>query len=294
MTEAFPLAHLFLSAAPLPPSARTAVDCSALEASLRGYLEAGRRAWPDVAYEDADFVRYLAAFASAAEAPPVAYAGDLVLAFACSRGDARAITAFHRTYSGVISRVLSRRGADAGQAEDALQAVHERLLVGSPDAAPKISEYRGLGPLRSWVSTTAATTLLMLRRAVERRREQSADERAGISLIAEADPELGYLKERYKAQVHDAIVVALGTLGDRERTLLRLHLGQQMSIDQLGALYRVNRATAARWLASARKLILERARAELQSRLNLSESECNSIVALVRSQLDVSILQHLP
>ena len=70
---------------------------------------------------------------------------------------------------------------------------------------PKIAEYKGTGPLKSWISTTAATTLSMMRRAAGRRREQQAD--SAIAELAEhADPELRFLKEHYKAEIAVAIV----------------------------------------------------------------------------------------
>ncbi|HET9955384.1 MAG TPA: sigma-70 family RNA polymerase sigma factor [Polyangiaceae bacterium] len=290
MDRGYELALAFCAAAQL---GEADPDLALIEAELQVRWEAARSAWPELELEIWDFVRHLGRASAAGVLPPLANTADLALALSCARGQTRAIAIFHRAYGEVISRVLSRRGANAGLAEDAAQLVHERLLVGSAAVPPKIWEYRGQGPLRSWVSTAAATTLLQLRRSADRRREHSVEEDNSGELVAELDPELGYLKERYKTHVHDAIVAALGQLGDRERTLLRLHLGQRMSIDQLGAMYRVNRATAARWLAAARAFLVERARGELKTRLRISDSECNSIVALVRSQLDVSILQHL-
>jgi RNA polymerase sigma-70 factor, ECF subfamily len=286
-----PLAALFQASAP-SCAELTSEQLRALESALHQYLDAARQARPELAFDDGDFVRYVAARASAGVVPPSAHAAELLLAFACSRGDARALAAFHDAYAAVIGRVLARRGANGELGDDAAQIVHERLLVGVNGAPPKLREYRGHGPLRSWVSTTAATTLLMMQRAKSRLREQA--ERDSIAPLAEyVDPELGYLKEHYRAHVRDAIVEALTKLGDRERTLLRLHLGQQLSIDQLGAVYRVNRATAARWLAAARQELVDGARAALRARFGLSESECDSIVALVRSQLDVSIVRYL-
>ena len=52
--------------------------------------------------------------------------------------------------------------------------------------------------------------------------------------IAEQDPELDYLRSRYRQQFHDAFVVALGALEDRDRTILRLHLVDGMNIDAIG------------------------------------------------------------
>jgi RNA polymerase sigma-70 factor (ECF subfamily) len=291
MNAPAPLATQFLAAVRVCPEV-SSEERARLDMALRQYLDAARHARPELVFDDADFVRYLAERTGEGEVPPVAHAGDFALAFACTRGDPRALAAFHAAYSAVIGRVLARRGAGPELGEDAAQTVHERLLVGGSGAPPKIGEYRGSGPLRSWVSTMAATTLLMMQRAKSRRREQSHED--SVSPLADhVDPELGYLKERYRAHVQDAIVESLAKLGDRERTLLRLHLGQQMSIDQLGVMYRVNRATAARWLAAARRGLVEGVRTALRTRLGLSESECNSVVALVRSQLAVSIVRHL-
>ncbi len=192
----------------------------------------------------------------------------------------------------MIARVLARRHAATDMAKDATQLVHQRLLVAEPGQTPEIAKYRGTGPLRSWVSTTAATTLLMMQRSAGRRREEQQDSSV-IVAVKDADPELQYLKERYKVEMEEALVRALGGLGDRERTLLRLHLGERMSIDHIGSMYQVNRATAARWLVRARQALLDATRHEIQARLRVSSSECDSIVALVRSQLDVSILRHL-
>jgi RNA polymerase sigma-70 factor (ECF subfamily) len=66
-----------------------------------------------------------------------------------------------------------------------------------------------------------------------------------------------------------------------------------MSIDRLGIMYGVNRATAARWLASARGKLLETTCAEICRGLRVSKSECDSILNLVQSQLDVSVARHL-
>ena len=263
-----------------------------LEAALRAYVDEARAAWPGFGVDDSELVRYLAARSVGGKVPPAQHAGDLLLACACARGVPPAIEAFHQRYSGVIGRVLTRRRASTDMAEDAVQIVLERLLVAQPDAAPKIAEYKGSGALRSWVATTTATTLLMMRRTAERRRE--ADD-AGFfaSLARDTDPEMLYMKERYKAELEEAIAGALTRLSDRERTLLRLHLGERMSIDELGTMYRVNRATAARWLAAARESLVTGARDALRERLQLSDRECDSIAALVQSDLQVSIARRL-
>jgi RNA polymerase sigma-70 factor (ECF subfamily) len=143
------------------------------------------------------------------------------------------------------------------------------------------------------VAAAAATTLMMMRRAAERRREEAPESGTLAGAVGEADPELRYIKERYRQELESSVEHALRSLGDRERALLRLHLSERMSIDQLGVIYGVNRATAARWLAAARTAVMTRTRDDLRARLGLSPSECRSIMALVRSRLDISIVKHL-
>jgi RNA polymerase sigma-70 factor (ECF subfamily) len=264
-----------------------------IEPDLRAYVEAARAAWPGFGVEEAELVQYLADRGDGTKLPPLAHAGDLVLACACARGVPAAIEAFHGRYRTVIARVLSRRRASADLAEDVVQIVLERLLVAAPGQAPKIAEYKGRGSLKSWVSTAAATTLLMMRRATGRRSEQQEEPEFFAEIGRSLDPELLYMKERYKVEIEGAVTRALDGLGDRERALLRLHLGQHMSIDELGAMYKVNRATAARWLATARESLVASARDDLRARLGLSDSERESLAALVQSELHVSIARRL-
>ncbi len=265
--------------------------------ALAHYVTSARAAWPGLAVDADALARYVAARARGpgpGGLPPLAHAADMCLAFACAHRVPGAVEAFHAAYDRVIARVLSRRRAQADVADDAAQTVHERLLVAPPGALPKIAEYAGAGALKSWVSTTAATTVLMMHRAAARRREDGeAQEGPGAPVAATPQPDLAYMKARYKSELEEAIVAALAGLGDRERTLLRLHLGEHVSIDRIGAMYNVDRSTAARWLTAARASLIAAARGEAQGRLRLGESECDSIAALVQSELHVSIARLL-
>jgi RNA polymerase sigma-70 factor (ECF subfamily) len=203
------------------------------------------------------------------------------------------VRAFQKTYRSTIARVLGRRTAQRELAEDAAQIVYERLLVGSAGKFAKLADYRGAGPLHSWVAASVATTVLTLQRAQARRREQPQNDPASEeSPGRDPDRELAYLEIHYKPQLEAAIVRALSRLDHRERTLLRLHL-RGMSLEQLAATYLVSRATLARWLAAARRRLAEATKQELRACLRVSDSEFESIVGLVRSQLDVSLARHL-
>lgn len=270
-----------------------AADRAGLQLALEEYLTAARSQWAEFSIEDDEFTRFLAASAKGGSLPPVAHAADLFLACACARGIPSAILAFRRSYGTVIDGVLLQRNAAQHLADDARQILEQRLLIGDgPGARPKIADYRGLGPLKSWVASSAARVLSTLRRSASRKRE-IAEPTSDFQFGVELDPELLYLKQRYGSEVQRAIVEALDELSARDRTLLRLHLVERATIDVLGGMYAVNRATAARWLAAARRSLAESARSKLRARLQLTESQCDSLVALVDSELHVSVLRHL-
>jgi RNA polymerase sigma-70 factor, ECF subfamily len=251
-----------------------------------------RRRWPAFAVPVRELAAYLRERSGPAGLPPLAHAGDLLLACACMRGEQAALQVFQQLYDPIVSRVCSRRRVDPALADDARQALYERLLVSRNGQPPRVADYRGQGRLEGWVATAASTTLLMMQRAAGRRREQPESSTSG-ELAGALDPELEFIRARYKTELEEAIAGALQELGDRERTLLRLHLGERLSIDTLGAMYGVNRATAARWLVAARQTLLERARAAMRARLGSSDAELESLGVLLQSQLHVSLARRL-
>jgi len=107
------------------------------------------------------------------------------------------------------------------------------------------------------------------------------------------DPALEELKTRYRAELADAFRAALAELPARDRTLLRYQLVDGSTIDEIGSIYKVHRATAARWIAQIRDGLVERTRALIAESLGVDTAEAASIVRLVQSQLDVSVIRHL-
>jgi hypothetical protein len=97
------------------------------------------------------------------------------------------------------------------------------------------------------------------------------------------------VKSRYRDSFQRALKHAIHALPARERNLLRLQLVGRCSIDQLGRMYLVHRATAARWLENARNRVFESVRQQMKLEHHLSDGEFDSIARGVRSQLDLSI-----
>jgi RNA polymerase sigma-70 factor (ECF subfamily) len=280
-----PLSRAFVARLPAPAPAT-----AELEAALEGVCAAARAAWPELAVPDDVFLAFLAARTPAGD-PLTALArlraADLYLACACLEGQDAAVRALHARYFPRVHTALRRTGLAEAAAADLAQILLEDLLIGR-GRAPKLAGYAGRGDLQGWLCVTAIREARhQLRR--DGRTPVVGDDDLAEHAAAPDDHALQHLKQTYQAEFREAFRAALASLGERERNLLRYQLLDGLSIDEIGALHRVHRATAARWLVHARAQVFERTQAHLMQRLGVSGRETESIIRLIRSQLDVSI-----
>jgi RNA polymerase sigma-70 factor, ECF subfamily len=211
------------------------------------------------------------------------HAGDLWIAYGCVTQHAPALAALEKKYVPDIRSAL-RRSFDAGLAEDAELRLMDKLLYGRDDKM--LASYAGRGGLTSWLRAAAIRTAIDLMRA---RREHPTD-LATLAMVAGAsDPMFAALKQRYREEFRVAFGAAAEQLTDRERALLRYRYLDGLSIDEIGVLYRVHRSTVARWVEAIREGLFDGTRARLVDQLDVSESEIDSILRLIDSQLEFSI-----
>lgn len=282
------LAQAFLSAREglAPPE-----PLPALEARLVRALEVARATWPTVALDSAHFTAHLARHLPPdrpLEALEQLHLGDLYLACACTQGVPAALAAFESRFLPEVARAVARMKLPPSTVDELCQQLRQKMLVSTPDAPARLAAYPGTGPLSGWVRAAALWLALDLQR--RNAGESSADDSA-LPLLVEPgdDPELAYLKRTYRAEFNAAFAQALTVLAPRQRNVLRLKFLDGLSIDQLGALYSVHRATAARWVAAAQEALLEETRRLLTERLRLTHTQLDSVLRLISSQLDVNL-----
>jgi RNA polymerase sigma-70 factor (ECF subfamily) len=241
----------------------------------------GRARWPGIRLEREVFERFLV------ERGPVSglHGADLYLACACAEGDAAALLVFERDLMSQVPLFLSRLPAPTVQ--EVQQLLRERLLVSGPGKRAQIADYAGRGPLAGWLRIAALRAAGNLRRDGQVR--EAHEELSPATPAIGADPELAFLKGHYRPAFERAFGEAFQTLTVEERNVLRLHFLDGLNIDRIGALFQVHRATAARWLASARERLMEETRRKAQAALGISPAELDSLLGLVRSQLGVSL-----
>ena len=294
------LVRPFLDAAPAPvrPVLEAIPD---LDRRLWTIVAEGRAAWPDLTVDAVDVV----AFVGRQVTPDLAEAAldglrpaDLYLACGCAKGMHSAISAFDRDYMKEVDIALARMRIGPPRLSDVKQLVRQRLFVGggtagAPTSTGKISEYGGRGDLRRWVRSVAVRTCLNDLRKGKREVLVDDDQLIAQHAIATDDPEVEYMKRTYSNEFKAAFSEALKQLGPREQTLLRYHHVDGLNIDEIGAIYRVHRVTAFRWLEKAKELLVRATLETLRARLKLPADELDSVLRMIRSQIHLSLIRHL-
>ena len=294
------LVRPFLEAA--PAAVRPVLEgIGDLDRRLWTLVAEGRAAWPDFAIEARLLVEFVARQLTS-ELADGALDGlrptDLYLACACARGVPGAIEAFDRDYMREVDIALSRMRIGDSRLKDVKQLVRQRLFVGggtagAPTSTGKISEYGGRGDLRRWVRSVAVRTCLNELRKGKREVLVDDDHLIAQHAISADDPEIEYMKRTYAGEFKAAFAEALGLLGPREQTLLRYHHVDGLNIDEIGAIYRVHRVTAFRWIEKAKDQLVKSTLDTLRARLKLPASELESVLRMIRSQIHLSLVRHL-
>lgn len=259
--------------------------------ALQESYATARAAWPQLAVSFDDFGRFVSARlpqdADPAEVLPTLRAKELLLTCACARGDQAAIRLLEAHYFPMLLAALGRMRMSPSKTQEICQVLREQLFVGGAGQPPRIANYAGRGDLGSWLSVSAVRAAYKLLRK-EKREVSDDDEHLATLSGASPDVELSYVKQRCRSVFRESFNEAMSQLGSREKNLLRQHYLDGLTLDQIGALYRTHRATAARWLAAARSTLLGRTREALQRRLGAPMSDCESVIRMAQSQLEMT------
>ena len=259
---------------------------------LRELVDAGAAAWPDVELDPAIFVRHLALHTpkleDAAGWLATLHAADLHLACACAEGLPSALAAFDAKYLSHLDLLVARARLSTDEVDELRQRLRESLFLPREGKPARIADYAGRGPLEQWLRVAALRTASNLRRS-DRARPDNQDETSGPEAIAAIDPELAVIRRRLGDDFTRALREAFERLDPRDRSLVRMHFSDRLGIDQLAPIFQISRATAARWLKSAREALVQGTLEALRARLKMSQDELESLLGVVRSKLEFSL-----
>ncbi|MBT8495802.1 MAG: sigma-70 family RNA polymerase sigma factor [Deltaproteobacteria bacterium] len=272
----------------IPEDSAALLEQAGLDEMLAERVADAQAQWPGVSVHPEAFVAYVADRV----APGIDLEGlaglawnDLYLACACATGSEPAIIACERAYFGNLDAALASLDKSGALTDEVKQQVRERLFVAAPGELPKIADFTGRGGLGRWLRVVATRTALNARR---RTRREAPLPQSPLPDLG-GDVELEHLKSKYQDEFKQAFAEAFETLEPKQKTLLKLHVIDNLTIDQLGSLHNVHRTSAARWLREARQTLAKRTKNVLTQKLKVKPEELESIMRLIRSRIDLSV-----
>lgn len=214
---------------------------------------------------------------------------DLWLTHGAGAGDATALAELDTVHLRRIPEYLAQLRLAPADVADVQQHVRQRLCTTDGDAnrEPVLWQYTGRADLAGWLRVIA------LREGLAHKRREGAlaqrHQRAAAGEIAVADPVLRALKTKYRDEFRSAFAAAMQQLEPQARSILRLQVIEQLTLDQIGQALRVHAATASRWLSQARADLHRLTCAQLANQLQLGDDDVESAMRLIASELDASV-----
>jgi len=257
----------------------------------REAYQGAQLAWPGVAL---DFERFVAhaqqiglAGGAGTTAPDPANLADLFLACAAGHGDRAAIQVLEEQVIAPARGSVRRLDARPEFVDDVMQELRARLLL-PPE--PRILKYGGRGPLLAWVRVAATRLAIDNLRAV---RDLVGRDVADPDALEQVDfgPEVQLLRAAYREAFQEAIAAAVAALSPQDRSLLRRHLIEHMTLEEMAAPYGVHPATVARRLMGLREEIARSVREHLAVRRRAQDgaTSLESLAQAIRSELTLSL-----
>ncbi len=262
--------------------------------SMQALYEQGQQRWPEVHISSDLFASHVSRVVEQGAPLQDLHGDGLYLAAACCLGHGAAIATFRQTYADDVTAVVHRMGLSEHR-DEITQSVLRQLFAPDADREPFIANYAGRGALGSWLRVVAVREAYRIVRVLRKRgkREVLSDNLLAERAVDDRDPELNHLKGRYKQAFQEAFQAAFEDLSRRDRQVLRYCYLDGLNLDQVAAIYNVSRATTGRWRLQAQQSILEQTRKRMQQSLRMNSAEFESIMRVVRSDLDLSIMRLL-
>ena len=219
---------------------------------------------------------------------PLDVAG-LRLAFDCLCGDEAAVLRLKEMLENAAVSLGRDLVPDEDQKAELLQHTYVLLLYGGPRKnRGYLMTYEGRAPLQAWLRTVLVRQSL----ANKRRREKEMPLDVLIEDIAAdqgvRNPELELIKQKYLLQFNAALRQSMTSLSARERLVLRHHLVDRLTAEQIGDRFEVHRVTVARWMRGIRRVLLEQTIANLKTMLEKDDDDVDVVFSLIESRINSS------
>ena len=258
------------------------VPLDSLSDARRCFRE-GQRLFPGIYWDEADL---LSAWGKHRERGySVDQPEDDYVRLACLENQPGAAAVLDSAYLLPLATSIHRICQTLEATDSVLQQLREKLLL---PPVNRLLSYRAPGRFRAWLKVIAVRTALDMARelGLKTQREVELDER--LEALAFGPEEL-FLRAELQEALRCALRAAVSALPERERYALRMHLVSDWNITQIGRVFSVHKATAARWLVSAKEQLHVLLSAELAQQLGTSTEEGALLLGSMPSRLDLSL-----
>jgi RNA polymerase sigma-70 factor (ECF subfamily) len=273
-------------------AAPAAAERASLDELIDQRLSEAAERWPRVVDEAPFLAHWASVLSKRGELRAqlsATHTGDLYLAYCCALGRPEAIALLQREVLPTLAPALRKVEPSVTFIEEVQQLLLDHLLVPREGQAPRLASFAGQSSLGHWLRAVALRLALNLRRSA-RRSPEIATELSDLDVAAPMrEPQLEVLRHRFGAAFGEALRGAFGRLDPRERSLLRLHYLEGLSLGQIGASYQVNKSTVSRWMGEARDVLLTSVREELESRHGIARAEVDSLMRALDSQVELNL-----
>ena len=198
-------------------------------------------------------------------------------------GDPRAIAAFDRELIPVITNAAQKIDRAPHFVDEVMQA---RARTAADRERGQRAADRGIrrrgAAARVGTDRGDADAMNLLR---DRKTEMLVDDEAFFDVVGDGtDVHKKQERAMFAQACSDALRAAFAKLSARERNLLRMHHLHGLTVDELAPMFRVHRATVARWITSAREHLLTETRDSLRDRLAIGEDTVTAFCASSRDR----------
>lgn len=259
-----------------------------LEDALCRLVTTAEQSWPDLKLSAAIFVQHIAECTRGkqllSESLATLHSSDLYLACACVQRWPQALRLLDKHFLSHVPAWVFRIQAGNSFSDEVSQILREKLLV-SP---ARIAEYSGRGPLLSWLRIAALRVAIDLHRKMNPKQSTSDDDPAEQLVCIAPSAEVEYLKARYHGILSDALREALSFLSDEEHNLVQLYYTDGLPMEQIAALFGVNRSTIKRRLDGTCSRLQKDIKQYLHQHIQLTSAQLRSLVNQLLSRFEMT------
>ena len=253
-------------------------------------IERALAAWPTLPVTRDQLVTRLVTVIERCSPAPEAFDAlrpdEQVLVAACLYDLPGAVDSLENAAFGGL-RTVARRFTGLLTEAELVQRVRTKLLVRGDRPEPLLATFMGATSLARWIRVVAVRIGLDAARSDGRRQ---ARDRTLPDALPQRDPEFYWMRQLYTDDFERVLAACLGALSSKDRNLLRAQVSHGMTLDDMARMWGVHRATIARWLRATRLQLIGAVRDGLRAETGLSESEVDSVIALIQSAVSEGVI----